>query len=97
MRMKWDLSLIKKSISILTPKDQRKIVILTIFNVCMSILDLLGVALVGLLGALSVQGLQSSTPGDRVGSALKLLHIQDLTFQNQMLINTLFCSLFCAL
>jgi ABC-type multidrug transport system fused ATPase/permease subunit len=86
MRMKWNLSLIKKSISILTPKDQRKIVILTIFNVCMSILDLLGVALVGLLGALSVRGLQSSTPGDRVGSALKLLHIQDLTFQNQMLI-----------
>ena len=52
----------------------------------MSILDLLGVVLIGLLGALSVQGLQSNSPGNRVGAALKLLHIQDATFQNQALI-----------
>ena len=83
---KWNSSLIKKSISILTPKDQRKIMILTALNVLMSILDLLGVVLVGLLGALSVQGLQSNSPGNRVGAALKLLHIQDATFQSQALI-----------
>lgn len=52
----------------------------------MSILDLLGVVLIGLLGALSVQGLQSNSPGNRVGAALKLLHIQDATFQSQALI-----------
>lgn len=83
---KWNSSLIKKSISILTPSDQRKIIILTVLNVLMSVLDLLGVLLVGLLGALSVQGLQSNSPGNRVGTALKFLHLQDATFQSQALI-----------
>jgi ABC-type multidrug transport system fused ATPase/permease subunit len=49
-------------------------------------LDLLGVVAVGLLGALSVSGLQSNNPGDRVGAALKILYIQDATFQTQALI-----------
>jgi ABC-type multidrug transport system fused ATPase/permease subunit len=49
----------------------------------MGVLDLLGVVAIGLLGALSVSGLQSQKPGDRVGSALRLLHISDSTFQVQ--------------
>lgn len=49
-------------------------------------LDLLGVIAVGLLGALSVTGLQSNNPGSRVISALKFLHIQSATFQQQALI-----------
>lgn len=52
----------------------------------MSVLDLLGVVLVGLLGALSVQGLQSTKPGNGVEVALKILHIQNATFQSQVLI-----------
>lgn len=79
-------NLFKKSISILAPKDQRKIVILTALNILMSVLDLLGVILVGLLGALSVQGLQSTPSGERVGLALRLLQIQDFSFQSQALI-----------
>jgi ABC-type multidrug transport system fused ATPase/permease subunit len=80
------LVLLKRSLSILTPKDQRKILLLTAINVLMSVLDLLGVILVGLLGALSVQGLQSNLPGNRVGTALEILHIQDLSFQTQAMI-----------
>ncbi|TRZ86143.1 MAG: ABC transporter ATP-binding protein [Streptomycetaceae bacterium] len=49
----------------------------------MGVLDLLGVVAIGLLGALSVSGLQSQMPGDRVGSALRILHISDSTFQVQ--------------
>ena len=49
----------------------------------MGALDLLGVVAIGLLGALSVTGLQSNAPGDRVGSALKLLHISESSFQTQ--------------
>jgi ABC-type multidrug transport system fused ATPase/permease subunit len=59
---------------------------ITILQVLMGGLDLLGVVAVGLLGALSVSGLQSNNPGDRVGAALKLMHIQDATFQTQALI-----------
>ena len=49
----------------------------------MGALDLLGVVAIGLLGALSVTGLQSHTPGDRVSSALRVLHISESPFQSQ--------------
>jgi ABC-type multidrug transport system fused ATPase/permease subunit len=46
-------------------------------------LDLLGVALVGVLGALAVSGIEARQPGDRVGLVLRLLHMQDLSLQQQ--------------
>lgn len=49
----------------------------------MGALDLLGVVAIGLLGALSVTGLQSHKPGDRVSSALRVLHISGSSFQTQ--------------
>lgn len=52
----------------------------------MGALDLLGVIAIGLLGALSVTGLQSHKPGDGVNSALHLLHISDSTFQTQTIV-----------
>jgi ABC-type multidrug transport system fused ATPase/permease subunit len=52
----------------------------------MGALDLIGVVAIGLLGALSVTALQSQRPGDRVSSALRLLHISNESFQVQALI-----------
>lgn len=75
-----------RAINVLSRTDRRKIIGITILQVLMGGLDLLGVVAVGLLGALSVTGLQSNNPGDRVGAALKVLHIQDTTFQTQALI-----------
>ena len=77
---------LSRAIKVLSRTDRRKIIGITILQVLMGGLDLLGVVAVGLLGALSVSGLQSNNPGDRVGAALKILHIQDATFQTQALI-----------
>lgn len=52
----------------------------------MGALDLLAVVAIGLLGALSVSGLQSLKPGDRVSDALRILHISDSTFQTQAIV-----------
>jgi ABC-type multidrug transport system fused ATPase/permease subunit len=52
----------------------------------MGALDLLGVAAIGLLGALSVTGLQSQNPGNRVSTVLRILHLQDTTFQTQAIV-----------
>ena len=49
----------------------------------MGALDLMGVAAIGLLGAISISGLQSQVPGSRVIAVLKFLHISDLSFQTQ--------------
>ena len=68
---------------VLSRSDQKKVIAVTILQIFMGALDLLGVVAIGLLGALSVTGLQSQTPGNRVSSALKLLHISHSTFQVQ--------------
>lgn len=77
---------LSRAIKVLSHADRHKIIGITILQVLMGGLDLLGVVAVGLLGALSVSGLQSNNPGDRVGAALRILHIQDATFQSQVLI-----------
>ena len=76
----------KRAIKVLSPNDRRKILGISILQALMGGLDLLGVMAVGLLGALSVSGIQSNNPSDRVGSALEIIQIQDLAFQTQVLI-----------
>ena len=82
----WRSSSIARSIQILPRADQFKVLGVVVLQICMSVLDLLGVLLIGLLGALSVSGLQLQKPENRVDSALQFLHISELTFQNQALI-----------
>ena len=71
---------------VLSKADQRKVVLVSILQISMSALDLLGVLAIGLLGALSVTGLQSDIPGDRVSAALRVLHLSNSTFQTQALV-----------
>jgi ABC-type multidrug transport system fused ATPase/permease subunit len=68
---------------VLSRADRKKVVAVAILQVAMSALDLLGVVAIGLLGAISVTGLQSQQPGNRVSSALQFLHISDSSFQEQ--------------
>ena len=75
-----------RAVKVLSRADQRKIVAITVLQILMGGLDLLGVIAIGLLGALSVTGLQSGEPGNRVSAALKILHIQGATFQKQAFI-----------
>ena len=79
-------SSLKRAINVLSPVDQRKILAIMVLQILLAGLDLLGVIAIGLLGALSVSGLQSNPPGDRVSQALEILHIQNETFQNQAVI-----------
>jgi len=58
-------------------------VILTAMQVLLSFLDLLGIAIIGLLGSLAVTGIQSQQPVGRVASLLKVIHLQDQTLQYQ--------------
>ena len=71
---------------VLSRADRRKIIAISVLQILMGGLDLLGVIVIGLLGALSVTGLQATNPGNRVSAALKILHIQDATFQKQVFI-----------
>lgn len=53
-------------------------------QILLAFLDLLGVALIGLVGALSIYGIQSKNVGERVYNLLELLQIEEFSFQNQV-------------
>jgi ABC-type multidrug transport system fused ATPase/permease subunit len=75
-----------KSLSILSKSDRKKILAVVVLQVFLSALDLLGVLAIGLLGALSVSGLQSREPGLQLDSTLRFLTISEFSFQTQVAI-----------
>lgn len=79
-----------RSTQVLSPNDQHKIIAVTLLQMFLGALDLLGVVVIGLLGALSVAGIQSSQPSGRVSSVLEILPIADLSFQTQAMILGIF-------
>lgn len=72
------------ALSILSREQKRKVLFVAVIQASLSILDLIGVAAIGLVGALAVTGVQSKNPGDRVGQALEILSIENLTLQSQV-------------
>ena len=83
---RWQASSSARCFSVLSRADQKKVIAVTLIQMFLGALDLLGVIAIGLLGALSVSGLQSAPPGERITDALKLLHISHLSFQSQAII-----------
>ena len=83
---KQDFIALIACISVLDRKDKVKLSLVSIIQITLSFLDLLGVALIGVLGALAVNGVQSKPAGNRVGIVLDQLHIDNFSFQNQVAI-----------
>jgi ABC-type multidrug transport system fused ATPase/permease subunit len=81
-----NIQIIKRSTQVLTKSEKIKILTVAIIQIFLSLLDLIGVALVGVLGSLAISGVGSRKPGDRVWSFLEILGIQDLPLQKQALI-----------
>ena len=79
-------SVVARSVRVLSPRDRKRVFAVIILQVLFGLLDLAGVAIIGVLGALAVSGIGSSNVGDRVLAVLKLLNIDQLTFQNQVLV-----------
>ena len=73
-----------RSLKLLNRPDRRKILLLGLVQSALGILDLIGVAAIGVLTALTVNGIQSRPPGDRVNLILDLLHLGNLSFSGQV-------------
>ena len=52
-------------------------------QIFLGFLDLVGIALVGLLGGLAISGVGSRQPGNRVKAALEFLHLDSFSLQQQ--------------
>ena len=73
----------KKIFSLLEKTDRRKIYAITLIQIFSNFLDLIGVALLGVLGSLAITGSASRDPGSRVASVLKFLNIYEMSVQKQ--------------
>ena len=82
-KLAWTHSVLRKSVNVLSLNDQRKIGIVIVLQILMGMLDLIGVAIIGVLGALAVSGVQSTVPGSRVSFVISHLHLSSRTFQEQ--------------
>ena len=74
---------LKEIARVLPDKDLKKISLVIVLQIFMGLIDLLGVALIGVLGALAVSGVQSTAPGSKVEMLLRLLNLDGLVFQTQ--------------
>ena len=72
-----------RSLKILPRRDLARVIIVVVIQVSLSILDLIGVALIGLLGALTVNGVQSRGPTGTVANLLETFKLTELSFQQQ--------------
>lgn len=75
-----------KSIKLLSKQDKRKIAAVIVLQSLLGLLDLIGIALIGVVGALSVTGVQSGAPSGRLTQFLRILNLESLQFQNQVAI-----------
>ena len=71
-------------LEVLSRTDKRKLSLVTGINSLLTVLDLVGVTLIGIIGALSVSGVSSRQPDGRVGEFLALIGISGFKFQNQV-------------
>jgi ABC-type multidrug transport system fused ATPase/permease subunit len=76
-------NLVWRSLRILSLSDRKKIAAVVAIQISFGLLDLAGVALVGILGALAITGVQSRGPGNRVSTVLEMLHLEDSSLQSQ--------------
>ena len=71
-------------LNILSTKEKRKISLIIVVNIFLGIIDLIGVAAIGLLGALTVVGFGASGKSDSLIKITEFFRIDDLIFQYQI-------------
>jgi ABC-type multidrug transport system fused ATPase/permease subunit len=74
------------SLNILEPKARKKIYLVCLLQVFLGLLDLIGVAVIGLTGAVAISGIGGNPPTQSVENILKTLQLNNFDFQKQVAI-----------
>ena len=80
----WQESIIRDAARLLSVQDRRKVFLVIILQISFGFLDLLGVMLIGVIGALAITGVSSGKPGNRVSSVLRLMGLENSPIQTQV-------------
>lgn len=67
----------------LSRSDRQKVLAVVAIQILFGFLDLLGVAVIGVIGAVAISGVESQKPGNRVSAILNFLNLGGLSLQSQ--------------
>lgn len=79
-------SIFRECLGILSKPDRIKYLSVVLIQAFMGFFDLLGVALLGIIGALGVRGVQSQPPNENITKILDFLNLSQYDFQMQVTI-----------
>ena len=86
VRSRWNTNTVIRCLRTLSAKDQKLVIAVILIQIFLSLLDLAGVVIVGLLGSLTISGVGSYPTGNRVSGFLRILQLSDNSFQFQVAI-----------
>lgn len=78
-------TVISRSLQVIDHRDRVRLFWISLIQTSLGLLDLLGIMLIGAIGALSIQGIESKKAGNHVGFILRLVHLQNFSFQSQVI------------
>jgi ABC-type branched-subunit amino acid transport system ATPase component len=76
-------STLRKCFDLLERPDQKKLGLMAFVQLLLSVLDLAGVALVGILATLAINGMESKSSPGKVAMVLRMMHINEFSLQKQ--------------
>ena len=79
-------------IKLLSQRDRFGLIFVVVITICLALLDLFGILLIGVMGSLSITGLSSAPTGNRVLEVLRVLKIENLSFETQVGVVGLFAA-----
>lgn len=91
---KWQKSILGRSLGLLDTATRLRVLAVILIQITFGLLDLAGVAIVGVLSALAITGVGSKAPGDRVLMVLRFLNLENQNLQTQAAILGLMAAAF---
>ena len=79
-------AVLSDSIQLLSKRDKRRMFLISALQILLGLLDLIGVALLGIVGTLTISGIQSDAPSTQISNFLTQLNLQSFSFQTQVAI-----------
>jgi len=86
LKSKPNVIKLRQVYNLFSGRDKQKLIAASFIQLSLSVLDLLGVAIVGVIGALSINGVESRGPGFRTMIVIRWLGIEGFTFHSQIVI-----------
>jgi ABC-type multidrug transport system fused ATPase/permease subunit len=89
---KFSKTILIRSLALFPESDRKKIFLIAFIQIFLGLLDLLGVLMIGVIGALAISGIGSQQLGSGISSILSFLGLDNVSLQTQALYLSLFAT-----